>query len=74
MNSIINEIYQQLYKECGVDFDSIDKSYDGWYLDYFLAQEKQDKVVENILKTKKLSKLSKQSIRNSIILGVSPRG
>ena len=74
MNSIINEIYQQLYKECGVDFDSIDKNYDKWFLDYFLAQEKQDKIVDNILKTKKLSKLSKQSIRNSIILGVSPRG
>jgi len=39
-----------------------------------LAQEKQDEIVENILKTKKLSKLSKQTIRNSIVLGVSPRG
>ena len=71
---MINEIYKELYKECGVDFDSIDKSYDNWFLDYFLAQEKQDEIVENILKTKKLSKLSKQAIRNSIVLGVSPRG
>lgn len=74
MEKTVKEIYKELYKECGVDFDSIDKSYDGWYLDYFLAQEKQDKIVENILKTKKLSKLSKQAIKNSIILGVSPRG
>ena len=71
---MINEIYKELYKECGVDFDSIDKSYDNWFLDYFLAQEKQDEIVENILKTKKLSKLSKQAIRNSIVLGFSPRG
>ena len=71
---MINEIYKELYKECGVDFDSIDKSYDGWFLDFYLAQKIQDEIVENILKTKKLSKLSKQAIRNSILLGVSPRG
>ena len=72
MEKIINEIYQQLYKECGVDFDYIDKSYDNWFLDYFLAQEKQDEIVENTLKTKKLSKIKKQTIRNSIWLGCAP--
>ena len=74
MEKIINEIYQQIYRECRVDFDSVDKSKKDWFLSFYLAQENQDKIAENILKTKKLSKLSKQAIRNSIILGVSPRG
>ena len=71
---MINEIYQQLYKECGVNFNSIDKSKEGWFLAFYLAQEKQDEIVENILKTKKLSIAKKQSIVISVLLGCSPRG
>ena len=59
------KIYRALYAEIGVD---------SWFNDYFLAHEKQEEILESILKTERFPKWKKQVIRNSIWLGASPRG
>ena len=71
MEDIIHKIYKALYKEAGVDFDSIDKSED-FYMDYYVPQSKQDEIIEKHLK--RLTPLKKVAIRNSVNLGVSPVG
>ena len=42
---LILDIYRRIYFEMGVDFDSVDKTSDNWFWNYFLAQEKQDEII-----------------------------
>lgn len=70
----LEEIYIALYKEIGVSFETIDKSKENWFLYYFLRQDFQDKIINDILCKNKLTEFEKQQIINSINLGVSPRG
>ena len=76
--SLMLKIYRALYNEIGVDVDKLIEDgttrKEGWFNDYFLAHEKQEEILENILKTEKFPKYKKQAIRNSIWLGASPRG
>ena len=44
----------------------------GWYNSYFLAQEKQDEIIEEMFKGKRLTKLKKNAIRVSLYLGSLP--
>jgi hypothetical protein len=79
---IISDIYRQLYKESepSVDFDSLvekatinERGQNSIPFDsYFLAQERQDQITEDHLKGKKLTKIKKQMIKNTILLGCSP--
>lgn len=74
--SLMLKIYRALYNEIGVDVDKLIEDgttrKEGWFNDYFLAHEKQEEILENILKTEKFPKYKKQAIRNSIWLGASP--
>ena len=73
---LILGIYRRIYAEIGVDLDElIDKGVTkeiGWYDSYFLAQEKQDEIIEEMLKGKRLTKLKKNAIRASLYLGSLP--
>jgi len=72
------KIYRALYSEIGVDIDKLIEDgttrKEGWFNDYFLEHEKQEEIMEAILKTDRSPKWKKQAIRNSIWLGGSPRG
>lgn len=70
---IIKEIYRAIYKEIGVDYDKVKKE-ENWFSNYFLAQDKQDEIVENILRGKKLTKIKKNAIKSTVWLGESPVG
>lgn len=74
--ALMLKIYRALYSEIGVDVDKLIEDgttkKEGWFNDYFLAHEKQEEILENILKTEKFPKYKKQALRNSIWLGASP--
>ena len=73
---LILDIYRRIYSEIGVDLDElIEKGITkeiGWYNSYFLEQEKQDEIIEEMLKGKRLTKLKKNAIRVSLYLGSLP--
>ncbi len=71
--NIITEIYHDMYHELGVNFEDINKEKMDWFLDYSLPREKQDEIIDNKLKEYRVDKLNKQIIKNSVVLGVSPR-
>ena len=69
---LMMDIYRKIYSEIGVDFDSVDKTSKNWFLDFFLPQERQDEIIEEMLKGKRLTKLKKNAIRVSLYLGSLP--
>ena len=71
---LILDIYRRIYSEIYVDFDSVDKTSDNWFWNYFLAQEKQDKIIEEMLSKIKITRLKRQMLRNTLYLGALPKG
>ena len=80
---IIWDIYKELYanSQPKADFDelvnSAEKNEKGEKIipfnDYEISEEDFDRIIKEQLKGKRLTKLSKQMIINTITLGVSPR-
>ena len=83
VQKIIWNIYRELYanSEPKADFDelvnSAEKNKEGEkvipFLDYEISEEDFDRIIKEHLKGKRLTKLSKQMLINTITLGVSPR-
>lgn len=71
---LIIDIYRRIYYEIGVDFDSVDKTSKNWFWEYFLAQERQNEIIEEMLKTQKMTRLKRQMLRNTLYLGCLPKG
>ena len=71
---LILDIYRRIYSEIYVDFDSVDKTSDNWFWNYFLAQEKQDEIIEEMLSKIKMTRLKRQMLRNILYLGALPKG
>ena len=73
---LILDIYRRIYSEIGVDLDElIEKGItkrEGWFDNYYMSQEKQDEIIEEMLKGKRLTKLKKNAIRASLYLGSLP--
>ena len=73
---LILDIYRRIYAEIGVDLDElIEKGVTkeiGWYNSYFLAQKKQDEIIEEMLSKIKMTKLKRQMLRNTLYLGALP--
>lgn len=67
------QAYRLVYAEIGVDFDEIDKV-DGFYMNYQLDDEVQQKILNKVINSSKLSRLEKSAVTTSFWLGVSPRG
>ena len=76
--ALIMKIYRALYSEIGVDVDKLiadgTTRKEGWFNDYYLPQERQDEIVNNILSKEKISKWKKEVIRRTILLGAAPKG
>ena len=73
---LILDIYRRIYSEIGVDLDELIEQgvtkEIGWYSSYFLAQEKQDEIIEEMLSKIKMTKLKRQMLRNTLYLGSLP--
>lgn len=73
---LIMDIYRRIYSEIGVDLDELIKQgvtkREGWFDSYYMPQTKQDEIIEEMLKGKRLTKLKKNAIRVSLYLGSLP--
>lgn len=68
---ILFELYVQVYRSIGVDFNSIDKE-ENFFLNYKIDREVEVKLVNDFLSRQKLTTLQKRVIKNSYYLGCSP--
>lgn len=73
---LMMDIYRKIYSEIGVDFDELIKKgvtkREGWFDNYYMPQTKQDEIIEEMLKGKRLTKLKKNAICASLYLGSLP--
>ena len=73
---LMMDIYRRIYSEIGVNLDELIKQgvtkRDGWFDNYYMPQTKQDEIIEEMLKGKRLTKLKKNAIRVSLYLGSLP--
>lgn len=73
---LMMNIYRRIYSEIGVDLDELIKQgvtkREGWFDEYYMPQTKQDEIIEEMLKGKRLTKLKKNAIRVSLYLGSLP--
>jgi hypothetical protein len=70
---LLLDIYRAVYFDIGVNFDEIDKSKQDWFLDYCLSESRQEEILEDMLKGKRITKLKKNAIKMNYYLGVSPK-
>lgn len=70
---IIEDIYKELFLSCDtpVDYLHIKEGRLSFEL-FYLAQSAQEEIIERHLNRKRLTKLTKAMIRNTINLGYSP--
>ena len=75
---ICMEIYRILFKEAtpSVDFDQLVKSgeakQDDFFMKYYLGDERQMEIIEDICKEHKLTKNEKSKVKTTVLLGCSP--
>ena len=78
LDKICMEIYRKMYKEAtpSVDLDELIKKgvtkKEGWFMDYYLDEERQVEIIDEICKKYKCNKWERNKIENSIWLGASP--
>ena len=78
IDEVFMECYRRMYKESepSGDIDKIIKSGEGkmsnFFHAYYLDQERQDEIVEEVLKELKTPKSSQDGMRKAIVLGSSP--
>lgn len=68
---ILVQLYVEVYKYIGEDFNSIDKE-ENFFLNYKIDREVEVKLVNDFLSRQKLTTLQKRVIKNSYYLGCSP--
>jgi hypothetical protein len=77
-DKILLSIYEKMYQESDppADIHEIISSGEGrihgWFWKYYLPQERQNEIMEEILKEAKLKKWEKKSMRITVLLGCSP--
>jgi len=68
---ILVQLYVEVYRYIGEDFDSIDKV-DGWFKNYYIDETEETKIVNDFLAGQKLSELQKKIIKINYYSGCSP--
>ena len=77
-DKIIIETYRRMYKESKpkASIDKIIKSGEGkmsnWFMAYYLSDEREEKIINEVLKEFKVPKWRWSSFRTEILLGSSP--
>ena len=73
---LMMNIYRRIYSEIGVDLDELIKQgvtkREGWFDSYYMPQEKQDEIIEEMLSGHKMTRLKRQMLRNTLYLGSLP--
>ena len=74
----VEEIYRRMFKEAvpSANIDKIIASGEGgkpdWFLRYFLSNERQDQIIDEVCTEFKLPKHLKDAVRTETLLGYSP--
>lgn len=73
LETILLSIYREMYENStpSADFDKIDKTVEGFFLDYEIDSTLAKKIVDK--HTEKLSKYDKSKIIHNVWLGCSPK-
>ena len=77
-DKIILEIYRRMYRESKpkASIDKIIKSGEGrmpnWFMAYYLSDEREEKIINEVLKEYKVPKWKRDSFRTEILLGSAP--
>lgn len=80
ISEVIGECYRRMYRETEPvgDIDEIKKSgegkMEGFFMDYYLDQERQDEIMNEVIKEYKVPKCQITMVHNSVLLGASPCG
>ncbi len=78
VNEVFNECYRRMFKqsEPSGDFEKIVSSGEGrmpnFFMGYYLSDENQDKIMEEVFTELKVKKYRQGGIRSGIILGSAP--
>lgn len=72
VEGLIQNIYRAIYIDIGVNYDAIDKSKPDWFLNHYSPQNRQDEIIESMIKGQ--STFNKRLIKNTLYLGCLPRG
>ena len=70
--NILLDLYREIYKSIGVDFDTVDKE-PNWFWEYEIDADIQDKLVKDFLNSRRLSVLEKKVISINYYMGCSPK-
>lgn len=70
--NILLDLYREVYKSIGVDFDTVDKVKE-WFWEYEIEEVIQDKLINEFLNSRRLSVLEKRVIKSSYYIGCSPK-
>lgn len=73
LKNILLNIYREMYENStpSADFDEIDKTVEGFFLDYEIDSKLAQEIVDK--HTKKLRKYDKSKINHNVWLGCSPK-
>jgi len=78
LHNILLEVYNEVYKHTKPKLD-FKKAYEkgevtetDWFMEYFMIEEEQQKIMNEVMKKHKLKKFEKTIIENSYWLGCSP--
>ena len=80
ITEVIEECYRRMYKETEPvgDIDEIKKSgegkMEGFFMAYYLNQERQYEIMEQVIEEFKVPKIQRKMVINSVVLGASPCG
>lgn len=76
----VMECYRRMFKEADPsgDIDEIIKSGEGkqkdFFMNYYLHQDRQDEIIEEVCKDLKIRNIYRTKVFNSVILGSAPTG
>lgn len=78
LQQILTDLYHKVYAELDVNIAELIESgvtkEEGWFMEYEMSNERQEEIMEEFLKGKRLSKVEKDRLRMSYWLGCSPKG
>lgn len=77
---VVMEVYRKMYREASPSADIDKLIHSGvtlesdWFLEYYLPQERQIEIVDEVCKKHRLTKRESNSVSVEVFLGCAPRG
>ncbi len=72
MYNVLLEMYREVYKHIGFDFNTMEKE-EGFFYLYEIDREEEDSIISRVLANHKLTVLQKKCLKMNYYLGCSPK-